>query len=55
MMAYEFYRRDETRKEHFTGILLVRRKNPERITKESALNWGNRDLSRDGKGCCTIQ
>ncbi len=40
MMAYEFYWRDETGKEHFIGILPERRKNPERITKESALNWG---------------
>ena len=41
-MAYEFYWRDETGKEHFLGILPERRKNPERITKESALNWGQK-------------
>ena len=40
MVAYEFYMRDETGKVHFIGILPERRKNPERITKESALNWG---------------
>ena len=40
MVAYEFYWRDETGKEYFIGILPERRKNPERITKESALNWG---------------
>ena len=39
MVAYEFYWRDETGKEYFIGILPERRKNPERITKESALNW----------------
>ena len=39
MVAYEFYWRDETGKEHLIGILPERRKNPERITKESALNW----------------
>jgi hypothetical protein len=39
MVAYEFYRHDETGKERFIGILPERRKNPERITKESALNW----------------
>ena len=40
MVAYEFYWRDETGKEHFIGILPERRKKPERITKESVLNWG---------------
>jgi len=39
MVAYEFYWRDETGKERLIGILPERRKNPERITKESALNW----------------
>lgn len=40
MVAYEFYWRDEEEKEHFIGILPERRKNPERITKDSILNWG---------------
>jgi hypothetical protein len=40
MVAYEFYWRDETGKEHFIGILPERRKSPERITAESILNWG---------------
>jgi hypothetical protein len=40
MVAYEFYWRDEIGKEHFIGILPERRKNPERITQESILNWG---------------
>jgi hypothetical protein len=40
MVAYEFYWHDEKEKEHFIGILPERRKNPERITKESILNWG---------------
>ena len=40
MTAYEFYYRDEKGKEHFIGILPERRKNPERITRESVLNWG---------------
>jgi hypothetical protein len=39
MVAYEFYFRDEKGKEHLVGILPERRKNPQRITKESALNW----------------
>ena len=40
MVAYEFYWRDEARKEHFIGILPERRKKPERITAASILNWG---------------
>ena len=40
MVAYEFYWRDGTGKEHFIGILPERRKNPERISQESVLNWG---------------
>ena len=39
MVAYEFYWRDETGKEHFIGILPERREKPERITEESVLNW----------------
>jgi hypothetical protein len=39
MLAYEFYFREETGEEHLIGILPERRKNPERITKESILNW----------------
>jgi hypothetical protein len=40
MVAYEFYWPDEKGKEHFIGILPERRKNLERITKESILKWG---------------
>ena len=40
MVAYEFYWRNTEKKEHFIGILPERRKNPERVTKESVLNWG---------------
>jgi len=40
MVAYEFYWRDETGKELLIGILPERRKNRERITEESVLNWG---------------
>jgi hypothetical protein len=39
MMAYKFYWRDKKGKEHFIGILPERRKNSERITEESILNW----------------
>ena len=40
MLAYRFFWRDETEEVHFLGILPERRKNPERITEESILNWG---------------
>ena len=50
MVAYEFYWRDETGKEHFIGILPERRKKPERITEESVINWGRTLLGNNGKG-----
>jgi hypothetical protein len=40
MVAYEFYWRDEMGRIHFIGILPERRKNSERITNDSVLNWG---------------
>ena len=40
MVAYEFYWDDEKGGEHLIGILPERRKNPERITKDSILSWG---------------
>ncbi len=40
MVAYEFYWCDEEKREHFIGILPERRKDPERITETSVLNWG---------------
>jgi hypothetical protein len=40
MIAYEFYWRDGSMQEHFIGILPERRRNPERITTNSILNWG---------------
>lgn len=40
MVAYELYWSDHEGKENLIGILPERRKNPERITQESILNWG---------------
>ncbi len=40
MVAYEFYWLNEKEKPHFLGILPERRKNPERISSESIINWG---------------
>jgi hypothetical protein len=42
MMAYEFYWRDKKGRDHLIGILPERRKNPERITQESVMNWGRK-------------
>jgi len=39
MVAYEFYWRDETGEAHLVGILPERRKDPNRITEESIMNW----------------
>jgi hypothetical protein len=40
MMAYEFYYRNGTGEIHLIGILPERRKNPERITQKSIMNFG---------------
>jgi len=42
MITYDFYRRDGKGKAHFIWILPEKRKNKERITKESILNWGRK-------------
>jgi hypothetical protein len=44
MIAYEFYRRDERGQGHFIWILPERRKNLERITRESIMNWGKKAI-----------
>ena len=48
MMAYRFYWRGATEKEHSIGVLPERRKNPERITDESIINWGRKILGTNG-------
>jgi len=40
MVAYAFYLIDEIDKAHFLGVLPERRQDPDRITKESVLNFG---------------
>jgi len=44
MVAYEFYIINGKGNEHLLGILPERRKNPERITRESIMNWGRKIL-----------
>lgn len=49
MVAYEFYWLNGKGKEHLIGILPERRRNPQRITRESILNWVKMVL-RDSSG-----
>jgi hypothetical protein len=39
MLAYEFYYRDDTDRSQLIGILPERRKDPQRITSDSVMNW----------------
>ena len=39
MVSYEFYWRNEEGKEHLIGILPERRKNPNRVTRKSIMDW----------------
>ena len=39
MTAYEFYWRDEKDSAHLIGILAERRRNPERVSLGSVMNW----------------
>ncbi len=41
MILYELYWHDETGNEYFIGTLPERRRDPERITEESVLNWAS--------------
>jgi hypothetical protein len=50
MVAYELFSYDEKNGYEFIGILPERRKNPERITKESVLNWGRMILGDNADG-----
>ena len=42
MVAYEFYWHDPITGYQLIGVLPERRRNPNRITKESVLNWGKK-------------
>jgi hypothetical protein len=60
MVAYEFFTYDEKNGYELVGILPERRNDPNRITKESVLNWGRMIFGNnaDGKNiffkCTTI-
>ena len=49
MVAYEFYWLNGEGKERLIGILPERRRKPERITRESILNWA-KGILRDNSG-----
>ena len=48
MLAYQFYCTGEDGKDHLIAILPERRRDPERITDQSVLNWATEAI---GKGC----
>ena len=50
MLIYEFYCRDELGRDLFIGALKERRKDSERITEESILNWGKKVIGQNGEG-----
>ncbi len=42
MVAYEFYYSNDIGEEHLIGILPERRRNQERVTVDSIMNWVRR-------------
>jgi len=47
MVVYELYLKDQIKGDKLIGILPERRKDPNRITKESVLKWGRMVLGDD--------
>ena len=50
MIVYKFYLRDAINGDIFLGSLPERRKNPQRITEESIINWGRIYFGKYAKG-----
>ncbi len=50
MIVYKFYLRDAINGDIFLGALPERRKNPQRITEESIINWGRTYFCKHAKG-----
>jgi hypothetical protein len=46
MVAYEFYWRDPIKGYQYIGEFPEKRKNLERITRESVINWGKKILGQ---------
>lgn len=49
MIVYKFYLRDAAKGDIFLGALPERRRNPQRITDESIINWGRKYLGKNAK------
>jgi hypothetical protein len=47
MVGYKFYWRDPVKGYQLIGMLPERRRNPNRITKESVLNWGRKNFGNN--------
>ncbi len=48
MVVYKFYLRHPKEGDIFLGALPERRKNPQRITHESIMNWGRKFFCKNG-------
>jgi hypothetical protein len=49
MIVYKFYLRNAIKGDILVGILPERRKNPQRITDESIINWGRKYFGMNAK------
>ena len=49
IILYKFYLRDAIKGDVFLGALPERRKNPQRITEESIINWGRKYFGKNTK------
>lgn len=47
MLGYELYWHDPIKGYQLIGVLPERRRNPNRITKESVLNWGKKYFGKN--------
>ncbi len=47
MLAYEFYHHSQEDQRQLIGILPERRKDPQRITPESIMNWAKKILGNE--------
>lgn len=47
MLAYEFYHHNQEDQRQLIGILPERRKDPQRITPESIMNWAKKILGNE--------
>jgi len=47
MVAYEFYCLEPTGGYQIIGVLPERRKNPERVTQKSVMNWGEKFFGKE--------